>query len=268
MAGEAELRSLGIDQLRRGKYQPRTHMDKAALNELAASIKSQGVVQPILVRPLPDGDYEIVAGERRWRAAQIAGLQTIPAVVRKIPDETAIVIALIENIQRENLNPVEEAYALRRLTVEFDMTHEKAAEATGRTREQVSHLLRLLTLDPEVLQALEEGHKDSFTCAHARALVTLSRSEQVRLARAVVEKGISSKTLEHMVAGLPDSGKHKKKAGADPDISRLAQRLSECLGMVVSFKHSSKTGAGRVTFEYHHLENLDSLLKYLPIDET
>ena len=267
MADEGVLRSLGIDQLRRGKYQPRTHMDPVALKELAASIKSQGVVQPIVVRPLPTGDYEIIAGERRWRAAQMAGLQTVPAVIRQIPDETAIVIALIENIQRENLSPVEEAYALRRLTVEFNMTHERAAELTGRARDQVSHLLRLLTLDPEVLRMLEEGHKDSFTCAHARALVTLSRPDQLRLARAVVEKGISSKTLERLVASLPGGGKHKKKAGADPDISRLARRLSERLGLVVVFKHSNKTGSGRVSFGYCSLENLDNLLKHLPADE-
>lgn len=264
---EGELRSLGIDQLRRGKYQPRTHMDPDALNELADSIKAQGVVQPIVVRPLTAGDYEIVAGERRWRAAQMAGLQTIPAVVRRIPDETAIVIALIENIQRENLNAVEEAYALRRLIDEFGMTHEQAGEATGRSREQVSHLLRLLTLDPEVLRLLEDGDKNGFTCTHARALVTLSRSDQLRLAREVVDKSISSKTLERIVVNLPHQAKRKNGAGVDPDIARLAQQLSEKLGMPVVFRHSKKKGSGQAVFSYSSLENLDNLLQHLPREE-
>src|SRR3990167_6962224 len=150
-----ELRQIPIDLLQRGKYQPRTHMDPAALEELAASIRAQGVVQPIVARPLSGGQYEIIAGERRWRAAQLAGLETVPAVVRKIPDEAAIAISLIENIQRENLNPIEEANALQRLIDEFGMTHQKAAEAVGRSRAAVTNLLRLLTLNADVREMLE-----------------------------------------------------------------------------------------------------------------
>jgi ParB family chromosome partitioning protein len=255
-----ELRSIPVELLRRGKYQPRTHMDPSALEELAASIRVHGVVQPIVVRPLGKGEYEIIAGERRWRAAQIAGLETVPAVVRPVPDEAAIAIALIENIQRENLNPVEEAYAFRRLIDEFKMTHEVAAHATGRKRDGVTHLLRLLTLDPEVLRLLEDGEKNGFTCTHARALVTLDRGDQLRLARRVVEEGVSSKALEKVVAGMSHPGRRRQPSRHDPDVERLERWLSARFGMSVKFRFNKKDGSGQAVFSYSSLDNLDSLL--------
>ena len=197
-AEKDELRHLPLDLLRRGKYQPRTHMDAQALEELAASIKAQGVVQPIVVRALPTGDYEIVAGERRWRAAQLAGLETVPAVVRKIPDEAAIAIALIENIQREDLNPVEEANALQRLIDEFGMTHQQVAEAVGRSRAAVTNLLRLLTLQSDVREMLERRR---WTWA-TRALLALEGGAQSKAAHQVVEKGLSVRETENLVRRL------------------------------------------------------------------
>ena len=198
-ASKDELRQIPIDQLQRGKYQPRTHMNPEALDELAASIKAQGVVQPIVVRSLAPGQYEIIAGERRWRAAQIAGLETIPAVVRQIPDEAAIAIALIENIQREDLNPVEEATALTRLIDEFGMTHQKVADSVGRSRAAVTNLLRLLTLNSDVRESLEQGRMDM---GHARALLALSAKSQSEAAQQVVQRGLSVRETENLVRRL------------------------------------------------------------------
>lgn len=257
-AEKDELRQLPVDLLRRGKYQPRTHMDPAALEELAASIKAQGVVQPIVVRSLPNGEYEIVAGERRWRAAQLAGLEAIPAVVRKIPDEAAIAIALIENIQRENLNPVEEANALQRLIDEFGMTHQQVAEAVGRSRAAVTNLLRLLTLQADVREMLEQARMDM---GHARALLALEGGAQSKAAHQVVEKGLSVRETENLVRRLltKASGHATSHEAVDPDVRALQQQLSEKLGAKVRIQHSRR-GKGRLIIEYHTLEELDGIL--------
>ena len=252
-----ELKMLPLDMLQRGKYQPRTHMDKEALNELAASIKAQGVVQPIVVRGLPAGNYEIVAGERRWRAAQIAGLETIPAVVRRIPDEAAIAIALIENIQRENLNPVEEANALQRLIDEFGMTHQKAAEAVGRSRAAVTNLLRLLTLNADVREMLEKGRMDM---GHARALLALAGKSQSQAARSVVDRGLSVRETETLVRRLLEQPNRKGARGrVDPDVRTLTQKLSDKLGAKVRINHGRK-GKGKLTIEYNSLDELEGIL--------
>ncbi|OGI44369.1 MAG: chromosome partitioning protein ParB [Candidatus Muproteobacteria bacterium RBG_16_65_31] len=252
-----ELKMLPLDMLQRGKYQPRTHMDKEALNELAASIKAQGVVQPIVVRGLPAGNYEIVAGERRWRAAQIAGLETIPAVVRRIPDEAAIAIALIENIQRENLNPVEEANALQRLIDEFGMTHQKAAEAIGRSRAAVTNLLRLLTLNADVREMLEKGRMDM---GHARALLALAGKSQSQAARSVVDRGLSVRETETLVRRLLEQPNRKGARGrVDPDVRTLTQKLSDKLGAKVRINHGRK-GKGKLTIEYNSLDELEGIL--------
>jgi ParB family chromosome partitioning protein len=253
-----ELKKLPLDLLQRGKYQPRTHMDKAALEDLAASIKAQGVVQPIVVRPITNGNYEIVAGERRWRAAQLAGLETIPAVVRKIPDEAAIAIALIENIQRENLNPIEEANALQRLIDEFQMTHQKVAEAVGRSRAAVSNLLRLLTLQADVREMLEAGKMDM---GHARALLALDGLQQSKTARQVVERGLSVRETETLVRRLLEKPGARKSAHrhSDPDVRALQQKLSDKLGAKVHISHSRR-GKGKIVIEFDNLDVLDGIL--------
>ena len=256
-----ELRQIPIDQLQRGKYQPRTHMNAEALEELAASIKAQGVVQPIVVRPLAAGNYEIVAGERRWRASQLAGLETVPAVVRKIPDEAAIAIALIENIQRENLNPVEEANAFTRLIDEFHMTHQQVAEAVGRSRAAVTNLLRLLMLNTDVRELLESARMDM---GHARALLALEGKAQSLAARQVVGKQLSVRETENLVRRLlakPAGGK-TKAGGIDPDIRLLTQQLSEKLGAKVRLQHSAK-GKGRLVVEYNSLDELDGIIAHI-----
>ncbi len=260
-ADKDELRQIPVDLLHRGKYQPRTHMDAQALEELAASIRAQGVVQPIVVRALGNGDYEIVAGERRWRAAQLAGLETIPAVVRKIPDEAAIAIALIENIQRENLNPVEEASALQRLIDEFGMTHQQVAEAVGRSRAAVTNLLRLLTLQTDVREMLEKAQMDM---GHARALLALDGAAQSKAARQVVDKGLSVRETENLVRRLLNkaSGETTAHGSVDPDIRLLQQQLSERLGAKVRIQHSRR-GKGRLVIEYTSLEELDGILAKL-----
>jgi ParB family transcriptional regulator, chromosome partitioning protein len=252
-----ELKQLPLDVLQRGKYQPRTHMDKHALEELAASIKSQGVVQPIVVRSLTGGNYEIIAGERRWRAAQIAGLAAIPAVIRRVPDEAAIAIALIENIQRENLNPVEEAGALQRLIDEFGMTHQRVADAVGRSRAAVTNLLRLLSLNGELRGLLESGRMDM---GHARALLALDGARQVQAARDVVERRLSVRETEEMVRRILERGSTRKsKRSNDPDIRALQQRLAEKLGAKVRIRHG-RGGKGQVTIFYQSLDELDGIL--------
>ncbi len=260
-AGKDELRQIPIDQLQRGKYQPRTHMNTEALEELAASIKAQGVVQPIVVRPLAAGNYEIVAGERRWRASQLAGLETVPAVVRKIPDEAAIAIALIENIQRENLNPVEEANAFTRLIDEFHMTHQQVAEAVGRSRAAVTNLLRLLMLNADVRELLENARMDM---GHARALLALEGKAQSQAARQVVGKGLSVRETENLVRRLlaKPAGRKTQAGGIDPDIRLLTQQLSEKLGAKVRLQHSAK-GKGRLVVEYNTLDELDGIIAHI-----
>jgi ParB family transcriptional regulator, chromosome partitioning protein len=263
------LTRLPLDILQRGRYQPRSHMDPEALNELAASIRSQGVVQPILVRPIeattPTGGqrYEIIAGERRWRAAQLAGLADIPAIVRDVPDETAISVALIENIQREDLNPLEEARALERLISEFSMTHQQAAEAVGRSRAAVSNLLRLLDLAPEVCEQLEAR---ALEMGHARALLGLTtRRQQVEVAALVAKKGLSVRETEDIVRRMTQTGAAQPDAAAtqvDPDVKRLELDLSEKLGARVAIQHT-RSGKGKVVVSYNSLEELDGILEHI-----
>ncbi len=260
------LTRLPLDILQRGRYQPRSHMDQEALTELAASIRSQGVVQPIVVRPIEATTatggqrYEIIAGERRWRAAQLAQLADIPAIVRDVPDETAISVALIENIQRENLNPLEEARALERLISEFSMTHQQAAEAVGRSRAAVSNLLRLLDLAPEVCDQLEAR---ALEMGHARALLGLAtRRQQIEVAVLVVKKGLSVRETEAIVRRMTQSGTDPVQApaaaaGADPDVQRLELDLSEKLGARVLIQHT-RAGKGKVVVSYNSLEELDA----------
>jgi ParB family chromosome partitioning protein len=264
-----EMAHLPVDQLVRGKYQPRVDMRQEALEELAISIRQQGVIQPIVVRPLAGAtagstqQYEIIAGERRWRAAQIAGLKRIPAVIRRVPDEAAIAMALIENIQREDLNPLEEARALERLIAEFGVTHEQAAEAVGRSRASVSNLLRLLELAPEVAEMVEKRRLDM---GHARALLGLAnRRQQVDTARKVVEDGLSVRQTEALVRQLVSPAEPKPpatlaaKQHADPDIRSLEQDLTERLGAKVLIQQASG-GKGKLVIAYNSLDELDGVL--------
>jgi ParB family chromosome partitioning protein len=262
------LARLPLDILQRGRYQPRSHMDPEALNELAASIRSQGVVQPIVVRPIeartPTGGqrYEIIAGERRWRAAQLAELADIPAIVRDVPDETAISVALIENIQRENLNPLEEARALERLISEFGMTHQQAAEAVGRSRAAVSNLLRLLDLAPEVCEQLEARVLEM---GHARALLGLAtRRQQVEVAVLVAKAGLSVRETEAIVRRMTQAGTDRPEVAVqvDPDVKRLELDLSEKLGARVAIQHT-RSGKGKVVVSYNTLEELDGILEHI-----
>ena len=253
------LKNLPVDLIQRGKYQPRTHMDPQSLQELADSIRAQGVMQPIVVRPLAAGGYEIIAGERRWRAAQLAGLQDIPAVIRDVPDQAAIAMALIENIQREDLNALEEAVALQRLVDEFDMTHQQAAEAVGRSRTAVSNLLRLLELDDAVKQHVEHG---ALEMGHARALLALSGSAQREAAQRVVERGLSVRETEQLVRRLLQGKKDAPARKAlDPDVRRLQEDLSERLGAHVAIEYSAK-GKGKLVIQYGSLEQLEGILEY------
>jgi ParB family chromosome partitioning protein len=255
----ADLREVPVDLLQPGKYQPRTDMHPESLEELANSIKAQGVVQPIVIRPIGGDRYEIIAGERRWRAAQIAGLHEIPAVVRDVPDEAAIAMALIENIQRENLNPIEEAVALQRLIDEFDMTHQQAAGAVGRSRAAVSNLLRLLTLSDEVRKMLEHGDLEM---GHARALLALEGRAQSEAAREVAAKGYSVRETEQLVRRLGSASPAKAKKAdksEDPDIRRLQNELTEKLSANVLFQHAAK-GNGKLVIHYNSLDELDGIL--------
>ena len=263
-----ELTRLPLDLLQRGRYQPRSDMRAETLTELADSIKAQGVVQPIVVRPLePPGSgasqrYEIIAGERRWRAAQMAGLSEIPAVIRDIPDEAAIAVALIENIQRENLNPLEEARALARLVSEFELTHQQAADAVGRSRAAVSNLLRLLELAPEVCELLE---KRSLEMGHARALLALShRRQQSEVALLVVKKGLSVRETEGLVRRLqtPAGGGGNGAATRDPNVERLEQELAEKLGARVAIQQGP-AGRGKLVVSYNSLDELDGILAHI-----
>lgn len=252
-----QLRNIPIDLLQRGLYQPRTHMDKDALEELSQSISARGVVQPIVARPLSDGGYEIIAGERRWRAAQLAGLSEIPAVVRDVPDEAALAIALIENIQRENLNPIEEASGIKRLLDEFGLTHEQAASGVGRSRSAVTNLLRLLTLGARARELLEKGELEM---GHARALLTLSGQEQEVVAVEIAGKRLSVRQAEERVRRIQNATTARKvdSGPVAADIRELQERLSEKLGAKVTVQ--DKKGNGKVVIEYHSLEQLDGIL--------
>jgi ParB family chromosome partitioning protein len=254
------VRELPLDLIERGRYQPRTDMDPAALEDLAASIRAQGVVQPIVVRPLLGGErYEIIAGERRWRAAQIAGLENIPAVVREVPDQAAVAIALIENIQREDLNPIEEARALNRLIEEFALTHQETADAVGRSRAAVSNLLRLLELAGEVRTLLENG---DIEMGHARALLALQGEAQGQAARLVVARGLSVRETERLVRRMLQEPAAAKVVTVDPDTRRLQDDLAQRLGARVSIQHSAR-GKGRLVIQYNSLDELDGILAHI-----
>jgi len=264
-----QLANLPLDLLQRGRYQPRIDMRTETLEELAASIKAQGVVQPIVVRALGAPDvgesqrYEIIAGERRWRAAQMAGLTEIPAVIRHIPDDAAIAIALIENIQRENLNPLEEARALTRLITEFGLTHQEAADAIGRSRAGVSNLLRLLELAPEVCELLE---KRTIEMGHARALLALTqRRQQTEVGLLVAKKSLSVRDTEALVRRLQapaGGGSAGPAASRDPNVERLEQDLAEKLGARVAIQHGSG-GKGRLVVSYNSLDELDGIIAHI-----
>ena len=255
-----ELQYVPLDLIQRGKYQPRRDMDATALDELAQSIKAQGVLQPIVVRPIGQGRFEIVAGERRWRACQQAGLEKIPAMVRELPDEAAIAMALIENIQREDLNPIDEAVALQRLQQEFQLTQQQVAEAVGKSRVTISNLLRLIGLPDEIKTLLSHGDLEM---GHARALLGLPAEQQVEGARHVVARGLTVRQTEALVRQwLNGKPKVETPTKADPDISRLEQRLAERLGSPVQIKHGQK-GKGQLVIRYNSLDELQGVLAHI-----
>jgi ParB family chromosome partitioning protein len=264
------LAKIPVDLLQRGKYQPRVDMRQETLEDLANSIRAQGVVQPIVVRPL-SGDagaapgpkrYEIIAGERRWRAAQMAGLSEIPAVIRQVPDEAAVAMSLIENIQRENLNPLEEARALERLIAEFELTHQQAADAVGRSRAAVSNLLRLMELTDDVKDLVERRELEM---GHARALLGLTvRKQQIEVALLVAKKGLSVRDTEALVRRLlaQPSGDAAAVSGVDPNIRRLQEELTDKLGAKVQIKHGA-AGKGQLVVSYNSLDELDGILSHI-----
>jgi ParB family chromosome partitioning protein len=256
------LIELDIDRIQRGRYQPRQVFEPEALQELADSIRAQGIVQPIVVRP-EGNHFELVAGERRWRAAQLAGLQKVPAVIRELDARSAAAIALIENIQREDLNPLEEAQAFLRLIEEFDLTHQQVAESVGRSRAAVSNLIRLLDLAEPVKQQVNKGLLDM---GHARALLALIRHDQVEIAKLVIHRGLSVRETEQLVKktlATQDAG-NKKPAAVDPDIKRLESKISEKLGAGVKIK-SGKKGSGQLVISFHSSAELEGILEHLAL---
>ncbi len=254
-----ELRELSIDLIRRGPWQPRTHFDEAALEELAESIRSQGVVQPIVVRAAGDSSFEIVAGERRWRASQLAGLEQIPAVIKHFDDQTAAAVSLIENIQRENLNPLEESVALQRLIDEFNMTHQQVADTVARSRAAVSNLLRLQDLNADVKELLETR---AIEMGHARALLGVTGAVQSQLARETAKKGLSVRETEQLVRKTLNPPKKAKPVAKDPDIRNLENDLSEKLGAAVNINQRSKD-KGRLEISYNSLDELEGILSHI-----
>ena len=252
---DGDLRQLPLEFLQRGKYQPRIDFDEAALQELADSIKAQGVMQPIVVRSVGADRYEIVAGERRWRASQLAALDTIPAIVRDISDETAIAMALIENIQRENLNPLEEARALKRLQTEFELSQQEVATAVGKSRSVIANLLRLLSLEREVAEMLEHGRIDA---GHGKVLLALDGGDQVRAARKVVDSKLSVRQTEALVKAMLAPAVDTAPQRKDPDIDRLERQLSERFGTKVVIEN--KNGRGKLVIQYSDLDVLDGIL--------
>jgi ParB family chromosome partitioning protein len=259
-----ELRTLPVDLIQRGKYQPRNDMHTEKLQDLADSIKAQGVVQPIVVRKLATpGRYEIIAGERRWRASQLAGLQEVPAIIKNVPDEAALAMALIENIQRENLNALEEATALQRLADEFSLTHQEVAQAVGRSRAAVSNLIRLLDLNEDVKTMLG---KSELEMGHARALLALQGAKQSEAARKVVAKGLNVREAERLVKGMLQSDDNAtsalRKKNLDPDLRNFQNELSEKLGASVTIQHGSK-GQGKLIVSYNSLDELEGILSHI-----
>lgn len=258
------LQRLPLEQLRRGRFQPRREMDPDRLEELAASIRAQGVMQPIVARPLPGGDsYEIIAGERRWRAAQLAGLERIPVIVRELSDEAAMALGLIENIQREELTPIEEAVALQRLVGEFGMTQQALANTIGKSRTTVTNMLRLLKLSGEVRELLDRG---DIEMGHARALLTLDPADQLAIAREVVDKGLSVRQAEALARRAAEGGaaprRARSDAGHDPDTAALERKLSDQMGAPVSIRHTAR-GSGQLVIRYSSLEELDGILAHI-----
>ena len=253
------LLTLPIARIRPGRYQPRTKMDQQALAELAASIRSQGLMQPLLVRPVDRDRYELIAGERRWRAAQMAGLEEVPALVREVADDAALAMSLIENIQRENLNPMEEAAGVQRLIDEFKMTHEQAADAVGRSRSATTNLLRLLKLARPVQEMLMEG---ALEMGHARALLALDGARQIETGKRIAAKGLSVRETEALVQQLLRGGAAARRKTSDRDLARLEEDVSSRLGTTVEIR-AGKKGSGKVVVHYSSLEHLDELLKKL-----
>ena len=256
---EERLRNIPIDLIQRGKYQPRVEMNEAALEDLAASIKAQGVMQPIVIRSIATQKYEIIAGERRWRASQMAGLSSIPAVVKQVSDEAAIAMSLIENIQRENLNPIEEAMALKRLQDEFELTQQEVASAVGKSRATVTNLMRLIGLHIDVQKMLQVGKLEM---GHARALLTLSETKQVEFAKLVANKGLSVRQTESLVRNVNTGSELDRKKSIDPNIKKLEEDLGEKLGAKVIIQHTEK-GKGRLVINYNSLDELDGILVHL-----
>lgn len=254
------LASLPVDALQPGRYQPRMRIDQAALAELAESIKAQGVMQPILARPVGAGRYEIVAGERRWRAARLAGLANVPALVREVPDRNALAIALIENLQREDLNPLEAAAGVKRLIEEFGLTHAQAAEGLGRSRAAISNALRLLELAPPVQELMREGKLDM---GHARALLALPALRQIEIARTAVARQLSVRQVETLVARLSRRGAGAGPAKGDRDVARLEEDWSQRLGTTVRIQTATRPGSGRLVIHYASLDQLEALLRRL-----
>ena len=253
----AGLATLAVEKLQPGKYQPRTHMDQASLESLADSIRAQGIMQPIVVRLVNDGKYEIIAGERRWRASQLAGLKEVPVIIREIADEVALAMALIENIQRENLNPIEEANGIQRLIDEFDMTHETAAQAVGRSRSAVTNLLRLQNLHAIVQEMLALSKLDM---GHARALLTLDGAKQIAAAEEIVQNQLSVRAAEQLVKKLSSvAPSHTKAPVKDRDVLRLEETLAQSLGATVTIE-SSKNGSGTLKIRYASLDQLDEII--------
>ncbi|HLV76448.1 MAG TPA: ParB/RepB/Spo0J family partition protein [Marinobacter sp.] len=259
---DGELRQIPVDLIERGRYQPRRDMDPTALQELADSIRQQGVMQPVVVRRVSEGRYELIAGERRWRATQLAGLDRIPAIIRDVPDEAAIAMALIENIQRENLNPIEEAFALQRLQEEFGLTQAQVAEAVGKSRTTITNLLRLIGLSEDVRTMLEHGDLEM---GHGRAMLTLLPEQQLQVANQVVAKSLSVRQTEALVRRIQQAGPADEAGqgkAIDPNIRALQDDLSDRLGARVSIAHG-KRGKGKVVIEYSSLDELDGILGHI-----
>ncbi len=258
-----ELRYVSTDMLQPGRYQPRKNIDSEALQDLANSIRAQGIIQPIVVRRLNNGFFEIIAGERRWRASQLAELAEVPVVIREINDEAAVAMALIENIQREDLNPVEEATALQRLIDEFQLTQQEIAKAIGKSRTTVTNLLRLLVLPTDVRTMLERGDLDM---GHAKVIMTLPEQDQLQIARTITSKGLSVRETEKLAQRIKAPHETVTKTVVDPHIQQLQTRISEKLAATVAIQHSAK-GKGKLVIQYHNLDELDGILRHIGIEQ-
>ncbi len=257
---DGELREIPVDLIQRGRFQPRRDMDPVTLQELADSIRQQGVMQPVVVRPISEGRFELIAGERRWRATQMAELDRIPAIIRDVPDDAAIAMALIENIQRENLNPIEEAFALQRLQEEFGLTQSQVAEAVGKSRTTITNLLRLISLSEDVRVMLEHGDLEM---GHGRAMLTLQPEQQMQVARQVVARSLSVRQTEALVRQVQQQKPgSNEKAKVDPNIRALQDDLAERLGARVSIAHGQR-GKGKLVIEYTSLDELDGILGHI-----